>query len=68
MSNDKQKPDCWLIVLGDSCVLSAHDQSPDFAWIAAERLSGMKQFALEAVGWRIRPVKLVFLDEKENDK
>lgn len=64
MNDEKkaEKSDAWIISL-NNMPFAIHDTSVDFAWLAAERIAGMKRTQLEAFGYEARRVKLTFLDE-----
>lgn len=63
---ERELPDIYVCVLRASnvnIILAAHDTIPDFAWFAAERLSGMKERQLRSIGYEVLPAKLTYIEE-----
>lgn len=59
----EKKPEAWVLWGIGDCVLTACSEK-DGVWRGAESITGMDEKMLTDYGWRIRPVKLVFLDEE----
>lgn len=60
--SEKEKPDCWVMSANDGSVLTACSHK-DGVMRGAISITGMDDETLIRYGWRIRPVKLVFLDK-----